>query len=285
MGGYSATDYGYKYKPRQMVEWMKYTNFWEGPGTFLLFSFEYFFLHWESLQNAFFSQRFSAYVGRLATKPPVFVFVRLDPGFPLIFVFLFGFFLNLMFRYFLFVLYFTMLSVSDMVQTGTTMPGKEFRRSGSGLIEIISRHLRGGTVEHRIDLVNTESRHRSSWENFWMKVWSVTVATACSFPYWFRRFLLFAYLYELCVAHKISIGHSCTVHQLCAMSGCIRRSSVYCSYEMQHCPYQPITFCTKLNIKQITLRVTCSRDTSFTTEPFVNLPGLEPGSPCWEAGE
>jgi len=52
------------------------------------------------------------------------------------------------------------LSVSDMLQTRTTMPEREFRRSGSYLIEIISRHSRGGTVEHHIDLVKTESRLR-----------------------------------------------------------------------------------------------------------------------------
>lgn len=53
-----------------------------------------------------------------------------------------------------------MLYVSDMIQTRTTMPEKEFRGSGSDLIEIISRHSRGGTVGHHINLVKTESRHR-----------------------------------------------------------------------------------------------------------------------------
>ena len=47
-----------------------------------------------------------------------------------------------------------------MIQTRTAMPEKEFRRSGSDVIEIISRHSRGGTVEHHIDLVKTESWRR-----------------------------------------------------------------------------------------------------------------------------
>jgi hypothetical protein len=37
--------------------------------TFLLLSLEYFFFHWEALQNTFFSKRFSPYMGRLTTKP------------------------------------------------------------------------------------------------------------------------------------------------------------------------------------------------------------------------
>ena len=52
-----------------VFEWMENTNFWEELRTFLLLSLEYFFLHWEAVQNAFFSKRFSSYMGRLTTKP------------------------------------------------------------------------------------------------------------------------------------------------------------------------------------------------------------------------
>jgi hypothetical protein len=67
---YSATVYGTIYTNlATLLDWMENTNFWEELGTFLLLSFEYFFMHWEALQTAFFSKRFSPYMGRLTTKP------------------------------------------------------------------------------------------------------------------------------------------------------------------------------------------------------------------------
>jgi len=67
---YWATVYGTIYTNLGTVlEWMENTNFWEELRTFFLLSLEYFFLHWLALQNAFFSKRFSPYMGRLTTKP------------------------------------------------------------------------------------------------------------------------------------------------------------------------------------------------------------------------
>ena len=68
---YSATIYATMYTNLcTVLEWVEDTNFWEELWTFLLLSLEYFFLRWETVQNAFFFKRFSPYMGRLTTKPP-----------------------------------------------------------------------------------------------------------------------------------------------------------------------------------------------------------------------
>jgi hypothetical protein len=67
---YSSTVYGTIYTNFGIVlQWMENTNFWEELRIFLILSLEYFFLHWEAVQIAFFSKRFSPYMGRLTTKP------------------------------------------------------------------------------------------------------------------------------------------------------------------------------------------------------------------------